>query len=184
MQEKVIILSAEQYFNKYAVEGIGKGSDRWMIRRQLIDAFHKEIFGLVAMRTKKPYADILPEGDPEAMKIAKNIIHDATHKWVKLCKMFAKFKETAGLLNENDLKMYDEIEDIGTTAEELMEQQEAEEDVGDKYEGEEAPDDPDVGETDGEDRGADEDSERYSAGTKADEQAPAEEVNSREEHAE
>ncbi len=184
MQEQITILSAEQYFQKYAVEGIGKGADRWMIRRQLIDAFHKEIFGLTALRTGK-LAATLPEDDPQITKITKNIIHDATRKWVKLCKMFARFKETANLLNENDLRMYDEIEDIGTTAEELMEQQEEnEEDVGDEYDGEEAPTDPGNGESDGEDRGTDEDAEGYSAGTEADEQAPAEEVNTREEHAE
>lgn len=127
MQEQVTILTAEQYFKKYGVDGIGKGADRWMIKRQLIDAFRKEIFGLVAMRTKKLYNSLPPEGDPEASKIAKNVIHDATRKWVKLCKMFAMYKETANLLKEDDLKLYDEIGEIGTTSEELMEKQEAEE---------------------------------------------------------
>ena len=60
MQEQVTVMSAEAYFQKYAVNGIGKGADRWMIKRQLIDAFRKEIFGLVAMRTKKNLEDIPP----------------------------------------------------------------------------------------------------------------------------
>lgn len=121
MQEQVTVMSAEAYFQKYAVNGIGKGADRWMIKRQLIDAFRKEIFGLVAMRTKKNLEDIPPEGDPEASKIAKNVIHDSTMKWKKLCGMFAKYKETAGLIELKDLKLYDEIGDIGMTSEEADE---------------------------------------------------------------
>ena len=135
MQEGVIVLSADQYFKKYAVDGIGKGADRWMIRRQLIDAFKKEMFGLIAMRTKKSFEDIPPEGDPEAMRIAKNVIHDETMKWKKLCIMFAKYKETANLIGPNDLKQYDEIDDIGTTTEDLMEQQESEEEEVDEDNG-------------------------------------------------
>lgn len=108
MLEQVNVMSAEQYFNKYAVEGIGKGADRWMVRRQLIDAFHKEIFGLVAMRAKKEFKDIPPEGDLEATRIARNVIKDATKKWRKLCDMFANYQQTCNLLKYDDLKMEEE----------------------------------------------------------------------------
>jgi len=121
MADQINVLSAEQYFQKYGRDGIGKGADRWMIKRQLIDAFRKEIFELVALRTKKNYDDI-PENDPEAIRISKNIIHDTTMKWKKLCKMFSMYKETSGLINLNDLKLYDEIEDIGTTAEDVSDE--------------------------------------------------------------
>ena len=124
MQERIIVMTAEQYFQKYAVDGIGKGADRWMIKRQLVDAFRKEIFDLVALRTKKKFDDIPPEGDPEASRIAKNVIHDAAYKWKKLCAMFAKYKETANLIKPEDLKLYDEIEEIGTTTEDLAEEEE------------------------------------------------------------
>lgn len=119
MNEIVNVLSAEQYFKKYAVDGIGKGADRWMIKRQLIDAFRKEIFGLITMRLKKQVNDAndIPEGDPEASRIAKNVIHDTTMKWKKLCGMFAMYKETAGLLDIKDLKLYDEIEETGAIQE-------------------------------------------------------------------
>ena len=138
MQEQVIVMSAEQYFKKYAVDGIGKGADRWMIKRQLIDAFRKEIFGLVSIRAKKQYDEIPPEGDPEASRIAKNVIHDVTRKWIKLCGMFAKYKETSGLIGPKDLKLYDEIEEIGTTTEDIMENQE-DENVGNAEEVGEQP---------------------------------------------
>lgn len=131
MNEIVNVLSAEQYFKKYAVDGIGKGADRWMIKRQLIDAFRKEIFGLITMRLKKQVNDAndIPEGDPEASRIAKNVIHDTTMKWKKLCGMFAMYKETAGLLDIKDLKLYDEIEETGAIQEavEVEEEEEASE---------------------------------------------------------
>ena len=127
MNEIVNVLSAEQYFKKYAVDGIGKGADRWMIKRQLIDAFRKEIFGLITMRLKKQVNDAndIPEGDPEASRIAKNVIHDTTMKWKKLCGMFAMYKETAGLLNIKDLKLYDEIEETGAIQEAVEVEEEA-----------------------------------------------------------
>ena len=49
------------------------------------------------------------------------MIHDSTMKWKKLCGMFAKYKETAGLIELKDLKLYDEIGDIGMTSEEADE---------------------------------------------------------------
>ena len=106
MAEMLRIRSAEDYFREYGRDGIGKGADKWMIKRQLIDAFHKEIFGLVAMRAKKQFDGVFPpEGDPEAIRIAKNVIHDTLRKWEKLCWIFAGYKETKGLIDLDDLKM-------------------------------------------------------------------------------
>ena len=109
MTEQVIVMTAEQYFQKYAVDGIGKGADRWMIKRQLVDAFKKEIFGIVAMRAKKQFDGVIPpEGDPEALRIARNVIKDETKKWGKLCNMFALYNETRNLISLNDLKLEEE----------------------------------------------------------------------------
>ena len=107
MQERVIVKTAEQYFKEYGEDGIGKGADRWMIRRQLIDAFRKEMFGLIVMRTKKHYDEISFENDPESSAKAQNIIKDSVKKWKKLCGMFDKYVETRGLLKLNDLKFED-----------------------------------------------------------------------------
>lgn len=109
MDEFVRVRSADEYFRQYAVEGIGKGADRMLVRRQLIDAFHKEIFGLVAMRAKKNFNDIPKEGDPEAIRIAQNVVKDTTKKWIKLCKMFEKYRETCNLLRYDDITL-DEME--------------------------------------------------------------------------
>lgn len=110
MKEMVRIRSAEEYFKEYGRDGIGKGADKWMIRRQLIDAFHKEMFGLIALRTKKGPMDISIEKDPESMRIAKNVIKDTMRKWEKLCRMFEKYKETHGVLKVEDLKLEEEEE--------------------------------------------------------------------------
>ena len=141
MNEKLDILSADQYFKKYAVEGIGKGADRWMIKRQMIDAFRKEIFGLITMRLKTSIGNLndIPEGDPEASRIAKNVIHDTTMKWKKLCAMFAQYKETSGLIEPKDLKLYDEIEEIGTTTEDIAEKEAEEENSAGRGENESEP---------------------------------------------
>lgn len=107
MTEMFQVRSAERYFIEYGRDGIGKGVDKWLVRRQLIDAFHKEIFGLVAMRAKKNFNTIPPEGDPEAIRIAKNVVRDTQRKWEKLCRMFAQYKETQNLLKYDDLKIDD-----------------------------------------------------------------------------
>ena len=104
MTEKVTILSAAEYFNKYAREGIAKGADKKLIKKQIIDAFHKEIFGLVAMRSKKRFKGKIPEeGNNEAMDIARSVIREETKKYKALIKMFEMFRETSGLLTPDDL---------------------------------------------------------------------------------
>ena len=111
MQEQVTVMSADQFFDKFAKEGIGKGADRWMIKRQMLDAFRKEIFGLVSMRCKKQYDSLPPEGDEEAMRIARNVIKDESRKWKKLCDMFALYNETKDLIKYDDLKLDEEEEE-------------------------------------------------------------------------
>ena len=132
MSEILRIRSAEEYFKEYGRDGIGKGADKWMIRRQLIDAFHKEIFGLVAMRAKKNFNTIPPEGDPEAQRIVQNVVKDTQRKWVKLCRIFAQYQETQGLLELDDLKldendvMQDAIEKNTLGTEDILKNTEAE----------------------------------------------------------
>ena len=103
--EKVTVLRAEDYFETYGRNGIGKGLDRTLARRQLLDAFRKEIFGLVAFRAKKEFQEIPAEGDPEALRIARNVVKDETKKWIKICKMFDLYRETSGLLRYDDISV-------------------------------------------------------------------------------
>lgn len=116
MEEMVRVRSAKEYFNEYALNGIGKGADKWMIRRQLIDAFQKEMFGLITIRIRKD----IPEGVP-AIGIIRNVTSDTQKKWVKLCNMFAQYKETSGLLSIDDLKNNDTDDTDDETRAENME---------------------------------------------------------------
>lgn len=95
--------SAEWYFEVYGREGIGKGMDRIMVRDQMIRTIENEIFSLASWRLKKKFKTVPPEGDPEAIRIVKNIIKDEVCKWIKICKIFDKYKETSGLINPEDL---------------------------------------------------------------------------------
>ncbi len=108
MTEMVTVMRAEDYFETYGRNGIGKGYDREMVKRQMLDTFRKEIFGLVAMRAKKNFDDIPPEGDPEAIRIARNVIRDETKKWIKICRIFDTYRETSGLIKYDDIALDEE----------------------------------------------------------------------------
>ena len=81
-----------------------------MVRSQLIDAFHKEMYGLVAMRTKK---------ESDIKDIARRVAREEIKKWKALIKRFEMYRETSGLLKEDDLKM--NPEDIVAEGEEEAE---------------------------------------------------------------
>ena len=91
-------MSANEFFEEYGRDGIGKGADKWMIRRQLIDAFQKEMFGLVKLRTKN-----LDPDSPEITEVLRSVTSETQKKWVKLCKIFSQYKETRDLLKIDDL---------------------------------------------------------------------------------
>ena len=110
IREIAPVLSAEQYFDKYARNGIAKGMDRILVKNQLIDAFRREIFGVITMRAKKQFDDIPPEDDPEAQRIARNVIKDAKNKWKKLVAMFETYRETSGLITMDDLSVEARVE--------------------------------------------------------------------------
>lgn len=109
MNEILQIRSAQQYFEEYGREALYKQkADKKLVKQQLIDAFHKEIFGLVSMRAKKRFDDIPVEGDPEALRIAANVIKDETKKWKKLCDMLNYYAETSGCIEYSDLTLIPE----------------------------------------------------------------------------
>lgn len=94
MAEQLPILSAEQYFVRFGRDGIGKGAVRELVKNQLIDAFRKEIFGLLAMRIKPNMSE------EEKEKVRQNVYRDEQKKWRKLAGMFARYKETANLIDK------------------------------------------------------------------------------------
>ena len=105
MAEMLRIRSANEYFKEFGVDGIGKGADKWMIRRQLIDAFQKEMFGLIKFRIKGIYPnEQINKSDPALIDIVRKVASDTQKKWIKLCKMFDQYEETRNLLKIDDLK--------------------------------------------------------------------------------
>ena len=121
MIEGVKIQSAEGYFEEYGRQKLYEQKmDKEIVRRQLINEFHNEIFSLVAMRAKKQFKDIPKEGDPEAIRIARNVVRDETKKWLKLVKMFEQYRETSGVIKPEDLSMIPEGDEIGFDNGELV----------------------------------------------------------------
>lgn len=100
----VPVKSAEQYFEEYGRKRIGNGEDKWEVRRQMIKDILHEMEQLISLRVKQKYGDVEPMvGDPEAERIIFNVTRNTQQKWVKICKLFAMYKETANLLNVTDL---------------------------------------------------------------------------------
>ena len=122
MENDVIIRSAEGYFEEYGRERIYRRKmDRSIVKEQLIRAVQNELFGTVAMRAKKQFKDIPKEGDPEALRIAHNVVRDVTKKWLKICRIFSMYSETSGLIKPEDLSFVPEEEDgIGFEKGELV----------------------------------------------------------------
>lgn len=126
MNEGIPILSVNGYMKKYAVDGIGKGADRWQVKRQMLDEFRREIFNQAVFRVgAKVFSDSW-EGDDEDRRKLENILDNANKKWKSLCREFAKYRETCGLLEEKDLQEYlNERMELGN-AEEAEDESEAE----------------------------------------------------------
>ena len=104
MRERIIVLSAADYFETFGRNGIGKGARRDLIKRQILDRFRNEIFSLATMRAKKPINQFPKDTeDEETTRIFENILKDESRKWISVCKMFAKYKETSGLIEPKDL---------------------------------------------------------------------------------
>lgn len=119
--EGVRIRSAKEYFEEYGREKLyKKGLGKDVVRKELVEAFHDEIFSLVAMRAKKEFKDIPKEGDPEAVRIARNVVKDATKKWLKVVKMFETYQETHGTIKPEDISLIPEGEEIGFENGELV----------------------------------------------------------------
>ena len=106
MTEQIRILSAEDYMQKYGADGIGKGADRWMIRRQMLDAMRKEIFDLAVFRIgPQVFNDEYQPSEKEQQKLI-NILINAEKKWGKICRIFGMYKETCDLIQPKDLREY------------------------------------------------------------------------------
>lgn len=106
-QQQIPILSINGYMHKYGVEQIGKeNADRWHVKRAMLDEFRREIFNLsVNAIGPQVFSEDYEGTDKERTKL-ENILRNANQKWKGVCREFEKYKETSGLLKEEDLMNY------------------------------------------------------------------------------
>lgn len=112
-EQMVPIRSVKGYIKEFAIEAIGKRhADPDLVREQILDAFHKEIFGQLTMRFGDPelLAVDISTVDPETKRQVDNILSNSVRKWKRLCIEFAKYKETFNLIQPSDLMVT--LEDI------------------------------------------------------------------------
>ena len=113
MEQMVPIRSVKAYLKEFGFEAIGKRhADPALVKQQLLDAFHKEIFGQLAMKFGDPelLAYDIEAVDPETKRQVDNILSNSVRKWKRLCIEFAKYRETHNLLLPSDLMVT--LEDI------------------------------------------------------------------------
>ena len=112
-EQLVPIRSVKGYIKEFGIEAIGKKhADPDLVREQILDAFHKEIFGQLMMKFGDPalLAADIEKVDPETKRQVDNILSNSVRKWKRLCIEFAKYKETYNLLQPSDLMVT--LEDV------------------------------------------------------------------------
>ena len=107
--EMVQIRGWKQMYNDYIYEGFKNGQDAETIKRNLIEAFRKEIFGQITFRCRVEDVNDLPHTRKND-EIVTNIFKESLKKWRALVKECRQHLTTMNLLNENDLTLWDEEE--------------------------------------------------------------------------
>lgn len=106
MMQQVNVMKVNGYIQKYGVDGIGKGADKWMIKRQMLENLRKEIFELSVFRIGPQVFSNEYDPSEKDRKKLENILAGAQKKWNAICKIFNKYEGTSGLIEEKDLIEY------------------------------------------------------------------------------
>lgn len=109
MAEMVQIRTLKQMWNDYIYEGKKNGMKDDQIRRNLIEAFRKEIFGQIMDRAKVDDLEDL-QHTKENSDIVNSVFRESMKKWKSLVRMTKKHLATALLIRENDLTLFDREE--------------------------------------------------------------------------
>lgn len=107
------IRSVKGYIKEFGIDAIGKKhADPDLVKQQILDAFHKEIFNQLTTMCGDPdlFARDVSQVDPEVKRKADNILSNSIRKWKRLCIEFSRYKETYNLLFPSDLMV--SLEDI------------------------------------------------------------------------
>lgn len=109
MTDVLTIRSWRNMWNDYIVEGLKKGARREEIRRNLIEAFRKEIFGQMMFRMKVDDLTKAPQ-TPKNIELVKNLTINEKNKWMVLVRECEKYPQTRDLIREEDLTLEDDPE--------------------------------------------------------------------------
>lgn len=124
------VRSVKGYFKEFAIEAIGKKhADPDMVKQQILDAFHKEIFNQLTLKFGDPemLAKDISTVDPETKNQVDNILSNSVRKWKRLCIEFAKYKETFNLIMPSDLMVsLEDIVKVQTGEDEIVDEEPAE----------------------------------------------------------
>lgn len=106
MTDMVQIRSWRQMWNDYIYEGVKQNLNRNTIRRNLVEAFRKELFDQMMFRTN---VEDLSQAiqSPENEKLVTNLVENSRKKWWRLMEECQKHVETYNLILESDLTWED-----------------------------------------------------------------------------
>jgi hypothetical protein len=122
MSDMVQIRGWRQMWNDYIAEGLNQGLKLPEIKRNLIEAFRKEIFGQIMFRAKVADLADIPH-DLKHDEMMRSIFMQEQKKWKQLVAECRKHLATAMLIKEDDLTLFDPP-DEAEAAEEPEEEEE------------------------------------------------------------
>ena len=106
--EIVPIRSIQQYIKEFGYDAlVVKRADRGLVKKQIMDAFEKEIFGQLMLRYKDVTILSRPEEeiDEKTRLGVRHILSNSKWKWKRLCSEFSKYRETRDLIYPDELML-------------------------------------------------------------------------------
>jgi hypothetical protein len=118
MAEMVTVRSVKNYFNEFIVKPAKDHGIKWLsqnyelVKKQILDAFRKEIFGQVVFKLG-PKAAIISKDELAQMDGIQNILQQSFRKWRRLCILCSEYGFSfMGLEDLKDALEDDDVDDI------------------------------------------------------------------------
>ena len=118
MAEMVMVRSVKNYFNEFIVSPAKEHGIEWlsknylMVKKQILDAFRKEIFGQVVFKLG-PKAATISKDELAKMDGIQNILQQSFRKWRRLCILCSEFGFSfMGLEDLKEALEEDDVDDI------------------------------------------------------------------------
>ena len=115
MADQVTVRRIADYWDEFIKDGLAKGLKKEDIRNKLVDAFRKEMFGLMTMRLKVEDLREAPQTEKNMRKI-ETVTRETFRKWNNLCALCRRFRETKDLIRPEDLVWVEEGRDASEEA--------------------------------------------------------------------